>query len=114
MIKVRKISSLVASLNKTSYRLTVRTLDFHSNNVGSIPAGLKLVNYNMSDYLNINLSFKKHKPEPSKVTVRYKFVTIIRPGTVGIRKNPYLYNVGQPTYNKTNKLIIKQSYILTV
>ena len=62
----------------------------------------------------MNLMFKKKNKEASKITMRYKFVTIVRPGTIGIRKNPYMYNVGQPFFNKTNKLIIKQSYILTV
>lgn len=106
----------------TSYRLTVRTLDFHSNNVGSIPASLNIlnkVNYLVSltkfntvpktEYIRPWNVLKSPKSfSSSRTHYTFRFSSIITPGALtSIR----LLNRSDAGHTK-NKFLIKQSYMI--
>jgi hypothetical protein len=82
----------------------VRTLDFHSNNVGSIPASLTMPKNNL-------LFFKKNKKnlKLKGVGISFNFVSIISPKSVN---NVRLLSNIYKTKNLNKKLLIKQSYML--
>ena len=91
----------------------VRTLDFHSNNVGSIPASLT---YMISQYFKSNIFFFKTKKNivltPKKRYLKYnlRFASIIAPGSIN---NLRLMQLGTKAPQKPhNKLIVKQTYLL--
>ncbi len=75
----------------------VRTLDFHSKNVGSIPAGPIIKIYkNSSNVANIN----------KKLTFKYclNFTSLISPF--------FFHNLKNNFKNKTNKVFVKESYLI--
>jgi hypothetical protein len=84
----------------SSYRLTVRTLDFHSNNVGSIPASLTI--------LLKKLYNKPHRTSKS-FYYRFNFKTIIAPSSLASTR-PHL----KPSKGnlESSRLLVKQSYLV--
>lgn len=87
----------------------VRTLDFHSNNVGSIPASLIYVT--LKNYKS-KLTFPKKFFFFDKNHLKYnlRFTSIIAPGSI---TNLRLMQLGGNAPQKPhNKLIVKQSYLL--
>lgn len=85
----------------------VRTLDFHSNNVGSIPASLNMLNYK-----EIKMKKKITKKLSDKKIFKFslKFNSIYLPSSVS---NIKLLNF-KKNFWKKNKIKVKQSYILLV
>ena len=102
-----------------SYRLTVRTLDFHSKDVGSIPASL---NINGLTPLAKDLIFKKQtttlkvkKPQ----ALSYSYISLFNPSSI---KNITLYqrninvnNVAKSFRSsfRNYKILVKQSYLMS-
>jgi hypothetical protein len=87
----------------------VRTLDFHSNNVGSIPASL--IYMTLKNYKS-KLIFCENKKIFNKNHLKYnlRFTSIIAPGSI---TNLRLMQLGSKVLQKPhNKLIVKQSYLL--
>jgi hypothetical protein len=89
----------------------VRTLDFHSSNVGSIPASLNMLNR----HFNLQKKFKNSLVPLSRnrnvFQIKYSltFKSIIPLGTI---KNIRLILQFKPQTNKSKKLLVKQSYML--
>lgn len=85
----------------------VRTLDFHSNNVGSIPTSLSIINYK-----KIKIQKVSNKKVSNKKVSRFilKFNSIYLPSSIN---NIKLLNFKKDPWKK-NKIKIKQSYILLV
>ena len=94
----------------------VRTLDFHSNNVGSIPASLifmltkssKISNLFWSHVTTPQNNTKKIKKNSLKYNLR--FVSIISPGSITNLRLMQLGSKAHDTHH--NKLVVKQSYLL--
>ena len=94
----------------------VRTLDFHSKNVGSIPAGLNIptyflnnntqTKYNHRHVLSIKAVSKPKRYLKPELRYAFKFASIIPPST--------LSNVTLLVNSNRNalKLQVKQSYII--
>lgn len=87
----------------TGYRLTVRTLDFHSKNVGSNPASLIILKI-----------FENKINDKKKISIFTNFVSIITPGQI-----PHLSfescsinNNNLKITTEINKIHIKQSYLI--
>jgi hypothetical protein len=82
----------------------VRTLDFHSNNVGSIPASLIMTKYG-------TFAFKANKKnlKVRGVGISFNFVSIISPKSVGDVR--LLSNIDKVKSNG-KKLLVKQSYMM--
>ena len=83
----------------TGYRLTVRTLDFHSSNAGSIPANLIILTSNLSNV-------KLFSPIKSNLSVWYKFSFA---SLVPILSS----NFTSFTSTYSTKLFFKKSYLLS-
>ena len=85
----------------------VRTLDFHSKNVGSIPASLTIKN---TDYIKIK-KLKTSKLKKSLISTNYSlnFISLLSPSTV---KNIRLILTTEKFSKKNKKILIKQSYML--
>ena len=84
----------------TSYRLVVRTLDFHSNNAGSNPAG--------SSMNNRILSQTKSSYFIAKLSYEFFFVSLLP--LVYLGSDKLRYSQLHPTL--CNKLFIKKSYLI--
>ena len=102
-----------------SYRLTVRTLDFHSKDVGSIPASL---NINGLTPLAKDFIFKKQttalKVKKSQA-LSYSYISLFNPSSI---KNITLYqrninvnNVAKSFRSsfRNYKILVKQSYLMS-
>jgi hypothetical protein len=105
-------------LNIPSYRLMVRTLDFHSKNAGSNPASLTIISTNLPTnhrtYITLNKDLRLIKPNPTQKTflrknVKYcfNFASLISP--FSIKPSRLVNPTGDLT---TRKLYVKQSYML--
>lgn len=91
----------------TGYRLTVRTLDFQSKNVGSIPSNPNITNIKKEK--KSNLIFLANKPNfYKKKSVFYDlcFVSFIAPNFV---KN---FTTALPLFKDLKKIQLKQSYLI--
>lgn len=82
----------------------VRTLDFHSKNVGSIPASLNIKNIK---YLKLN----KTALNKTQIHTTYSisFVSLLSPSTI---KNIRLILTTEKFSKKNKKILVKQSYML--
>ena len=78
----------------------VRTLDFHSNNEGSIPSSLI-----------IYFSNKLKKNKNSNINYKFYFVSILSPTKINNIRTLLNFKI---KFNKNKKIIIKQSYILLI
>jgi hypothetical protein len=88
----------------------VRTVDFHSTNVGSIPASL--IMDLKKNFVNHSLVFnKKSKSFLFKNKLKYalSFASLISPGSVSSIR--LVFNNNSLNSNR-KKLLVKQSYIL--
>ena len=84
---------------ETSYRLVVRTLDFHSNNAGSNPASSRITS-------NL-LQFKTSPTSMTKLRYEFFFVSLL----------PLLHDKSKFRYerlanNLGNKIYLKKSYLI--
>lgn len=82
----------------TSYRLTVRTLDFHSNNAGSIPADSRI---NPRQIL-----FSISGSRPTRTTYDLIFVSLL---PVELKKMPTFQHSSTSLYDK---LAVKKSFLI--
>ena len=87
----------------------VRTLDFHSNNVGSIPASLIMQHVNFHAHKHTQRLLTQHLSRPTNVRYSLVFKSLIALGTV---RNLRLLLNFKPQSNKSKKLLVKQSYML--
>lgn len=104
----------------------VRTLDFHSNNVGSIPASLKIIysikkfnnirvqKFHYLSYANLNklLSLSNHN-----VVHTLKFSTLYLPSSlksIRLYSLSSLSSVTSGDIDSKKKILVKQSYIILV
>ena len=91
----------------------VRTLDFHSNNVGSIPASLTIQTWNYHHTYKLrrttpnNLPIEKQK-KLKNVQYSLSFVSFISP--TAVTKSRLLFMLTPTSVKK--KLLLKQSYLL--
>ena len=97
----------------SSYRLTVRTLDFHSNNVGSIPSNLSFMQLkNVCKYLSLKKNNNpKIKYSNSLIKYTFHFTSLITPHKIN---NVRLLNssINSNISKKHKKIFTKQSYLL--
>ena len=111
---------LSVNYQRTSYRLTVRTLDFHSKDVGSIPASLNINSLNKLQKLNLlktsNNSVKSYKACDK---ISYGFISLFNPSSI---KNLTLYQRNAIKSNisskirgsfRNYKILVKQSYLMS-
>jgi hypothetical protein len=86
------------TLTLPGYRLTVRTLDFHSSNAGSIPANLIIKQLTSTTFFSLN-SIKPNL----KITYKFSFVSLVPIFSSTL--------VSLTQINET-KLFVKKSYLL--
>jgi hypothetical protein len=100
----------------SSYRLTVRTLDFHSNNVGSIPASLIFMQkFIISNRKKIQKQSVFSNQKFNKLRYSLNFKTIIPPTQVAVNSlnlQTSFEKNSTISSKKSGKLLIKQSYLL--
>ena len=88
----------------------VRTLDFHSNNVGSIPASLIIQSWNYQHTYKLHQTIQnkllneKHK----NIQYSFSFVSFISP--TAVTESRLLFMATSTALKK--KLLLKQSYLL--
>ena len=87
---------------KTGYRLAVRTLDFHSKNEGSNPSSPTIEKF----FNKKNIYFLSFIKNYKKVKYSFTFISLISP----FLTNNLNFNTNKII--KTNKLSLKQSYII--
>ena len=85
----------------------VRTLDFHSNNVGSIPASLN-INSKIFFYNDFK-KLTKIKKLKKKIKYSFTFSSIISPSSINNIRLILNYKINK---SKNKKLLVKQSYLL--
>ena len=84
----------------------VRTLDFHSKNVGSNPTSLSITTSTSINLIKLNQ--QKLNTKPMKVKHILKFSTIYVPSTIS---NVRL-TINSLNFFKKKKVYVKQSYVL--
>ena len=108
-----KIATLIPS-----YRLTVRTLDFHSKDVGSIPASL-IINSITTSTKNFILNSSNNRPTSKSGAVSYSYISLFNPSSI---KNITLYHRNVNINNtaksfrssfRNYKILVKQSYLMS-
>ena len=100
----------------TSYRLKVKALNFHFNNVGSSPASLMLLHLSRLQSFFLTRSTKQVFSQ--RLVYSLKFVSLFTPGVL---RNVRLYlrskyQNGQIKFTKStdSAILIKQSYVMLV
>lgn len=93
----------------TGYRLMVRTLDFHSNNVGSIPTGLKM---SILKRNHINILYKRKRLDPlkssPKIRYSFRFTSLIPPFSPAFLNSAY----GLSETSPTRRIFLKKSFLV--
>lgn len=88
----------------------VRTVDFHSTNVGSIPASLiMLINNNYQNHIQIFNKINNKLFFKTKLKYSLSFVSLISPSSVSSIR--LIFNNNNMN-SKNKKLLVKQSYML--
>lgn len=89
----------------------VRTLVFHTNNVGSIPTGLKMIKQ-LNGPLNPLQTLQSKRPYVQKLTIRYsfRFKSLIPPSTLNYTETAR--DSQSLSHSLPKRLLLKKSYLL--
>lgn len=85
----------------------VRTLVFHTNNVGSIPTGLSILNKWIYDNRNCSLVTKRR--EPLRLRYELRFASLVSPW--GGDLDEQFWNITEKT-PRTRRVAFKKSYLI--